>query len=373
MQPWLRAKIFGVQFIPDGLIFNLGHQRTAFGYILAIIFSRFAIFAGWTGNCRMHGAGRPVLREKRAAGIHGSGREDRPRCMKHYIQLHLLVLILAATALLGEVISIPSAGVVVWRTLFASVAAALWVKLVWRKALWPGRGTAGALLGVGVVVGLHWMLFFQSLKVSNISICLAGLATIPLFTAFTEPFFERRRIRMFEILVGLVIMAGILVVAGSIDLSNRAGLAYALASAALAAVFPVMNRKLVLSGGDPLTMVAWEMAGALAVSLATVLTFGGTASLLAWHGHDWLWLLVLALVCTVFAHGFQIRLLKYLGAYTVNLAISFEPLYGILAAAWAFGEYKQLTPMFYLGLSAILLANVLHPVAVKISRASNKM
>lgn len=292
--------------------------------------------------------------------------------MKHYIQLHLLVLILAATALLGEVISIPSAGVVVWRTLLASVAAALWVKLLWKRRLWPGKGTAGALLGVGVVVGLHWMLFFQSLKVSNISICLAGLATIPLFTAFTEPFFERRRLRVFEILVGLVIMAGILVVAGSIDLSNRAGLAYALASAALAAVFPVMNRRLVLSGGDPLTMVAWEMAGALVVSLATVLALGETASLFAWKGLDWLWLLVLALACTVFAHGFQIRLLKYLGAYTVNLAISFEPLYGILAAAWAFGEYKQLTPMFYLGLSAILLANVLHPVGVRWSRKTSQ-
>ncbi|RYD29036.1 MAG: EamA family transporter, partial [Verrucomicrobiaceae bacterium] len=146
------------------------------------------------------------------------------------------------------------------------------------------------------------------------------------------------------------------------------GLGYALASAALAAVFPVMNRRLVLSGGDPLTMVAWEMAGVLAVSLAVVISFGETASLFAWHRLDWLWLLVLALACTVFAHGFQIRLLKYLGAYTVNLAISFEPLYGILAAAWAFGEYKQLTPMFYVGLSAILLANVLHPLGVRMSR-----
>lgn len=288
--------------------------------------------------------------------------------MKHYIQLHLLVFLLAATALLGEVISIPSTGVVVWRTLIAALAAGIWVKLVWKKALWPGRRTAAALLGVGVVVGLHWMLFFQSLKVSNISICLAGLATIPLFTAFTEPFLERRRVRLFEILVGLVIMAGILVVAGSIDLSNRAGLAYALGSAALAAVFPVMNRRLVLSGGDPMTMVAWEMTGALVVSSGAAIALGETGVLLEWRGLDWFWILVLALACTVFAHGFQIRLLKYLGAYTVNLAISFEPLYGILAAAWVFGEYKQLTPMFYVGLSAILLANVLHPVGVRLSR-----
>lgn len=52
----------------------------------------------------------------------------------------------------------------------------------------------------------------------------------------------------------------------------------------------------------------------------------------------------------------------------MNLAISFEPLYGIMAAAFFFGEHEQLTPMFYLGLATILAANVMHPLCVRLSR-----
>ncbi len=288
--------------------------------------------------------------------------------MKHYVQLHLLVLLLAATALLGEVISLPAVGVVVWRTAIAAVGAAIWVALIRRRSLWPGAGAVVPLLGVGVIVGVHWISFFQAVKMTNVSICLAGLAAMPLFTALTEPWLEKRRVRPFEVLLGLLILAGVGTIAGAIQRQDLAGLAAALFSAFLAAIFPVLNRRLVTTGGDPLTMVMWEMLGALCVALALLPFMTDAGSLFAWNGSDWLWLLALALGCTVFAHSFHIRLLKTLSAYTVNLAISFEPLYGIIAAALLFGEYKQLTPMYYVGLGTILIANIAHPVCVRMTR-----
>jgi drug/metabolite transporter (DMT)-like permease len=288
--------------------------------------------------------------------------------VKHYVQLHLLVLLLATTALLGEVISLPAVGVVIWRTLIATLGAAAWVVIVRRRPLWPGAATAGALLGVGVIVGIHWFTFFQAVKMTNVSICLAGLAAMPLFTALTEPWLEKRRIRPFEVLLGLLILAGVGTIAGAIRPQDLAGLGVALFSAFLAAVFPVLNRRLVTSGGDPLTMVTWEMLGALAAALVLLPLLGEGGSLFAWQGLDLLWLLALALGCTVFAHSLHIRLLKTLSAYTVNLAISFEPLYGIIAAAILFGEYKQLTPMYYVGLGTILIANITHPVCVRMTR-----
>lgn len=288
--------------------------------------------------------------------------------MNRYLQLHVLVLVLAATAIFGELISLSAVGVVVWRTLFAAAGAALWVKYIRRQPLWLGATTVRSLLGIGAIVGVHWICFFQAVKISNISICLAGLAAIPLFTAFTEPFFEKRRLRPFEVLIGLLILAGVATIAGAIHRKDLAGLAVALLSAFLAAVFPVMNRKLVTSGGDPLTMVAWEMAGAFVVAVILFPWMNGGDSLFAWKGLDWLWLLSLALVCTVFAHGFHIHLLQKLSAYTMNLAISFEPLYGILAAAVFFGEYKQLPPMYFVGLATILLANIIHPMCVRLTR-----
>lgn len=288
--------------------------------------------------------------------------------MNRYLQLHFLVLLLAATAILGELISISSVELVIWRTLIACLGAGAWLAFR-RRPLWPGKRTALLLTGIGLIIGVHWMCFFGAVKVANISICLAGLATIPLFTAFTEPLLEKRRVRLFEVLLGLLVFAGISVVAGAIDTSKLPGLMLALAGAFLAAVFPVLNRRLVTTGGDPLTMVGWEMLGALIAALVLLPWFGSVTGLVAWRGLDWLWLLSLALVCTVFAHGLHIRLLKDFSAYTMNLAISFEPLYGILAAALFFGEHKQLPLMFYAGLSTILLANVIHPMCVKRARA----
>lgn len=280
--------------------------------------------------------------------------------MKLYLQLHLLIFLLATTAVLGHLISLPAAGVVVWRTGIASLAAAAWVLAVRRQPIWPGQRRAAAFFGIGMIIGLHWLCFFGAIQLANISICLAGMATISFFTAFTEPLLEKRRVRPFEVLLGLLVVAGIALVAG-FERGRLLGLGVALLGALLAAIFPVLNRRLVTSGGDPLMMVVWEMAGACTVALLLHPLLGGGVPLLAWQGLDWLWLLLLALVCTVFAHGFHIHLLRRMSAYTANLAMNFEPVYGILTAALLFGEHKQVHPLFYAGLATILAANLLHP------------
>lgn len=288
--------------------------------------------------------------------------------MLRYLQLHFLVLVLAATAIFGELISISAVGVVIWRTLFASIGAAIWVTVIRKRSVWLGGSAVRSLILIGAIVGVHWVCFFQAVKISNISICLAGLAAIPLFTAFTEPLFEKRRVRPFEVLIGLLIIAGVATIAGAIRFEDLPGLGVALLSAFLAAIFPVMNRRVVTKGGDPITMVAWEMTGAFGVALVLFPWMSDGGSVFAWKGADGLWLLSLAFVCTIFAHGFHIHLLQKLSAYSMNLAISFEPLYGILAAAVLFNEHKQLPPLFFVGSGTILLANIIHPMCVRLTR-----
>lgn len=130
------------------------------------------------------------------------------------LQLNLLVLLLATTTLLGRLISLPATAMVAWRTFLAMLGMGLWM-LIWKKA--PFRippALACKFLGVGGVIGLHWLLLFASVQVSNISIGLTGMASISLFTAFTEPLMEGRRIRRHEILIGLLVLGGLALVAG---------------------------------------------------------------------------------------------------------------------------------------------------------------
>ncbi|MBK1882126.1 EamA family transporter [Luteolibacter pohnpeiensis] len=289
--------------------------------------------------------------------------------MKPIFQLHLLVMVFAATAILGRLISLPAPAIVCCRTFLAAVGAAIVTCLFKRKSLAAGKDTIRLLL-IGALVGLHWLCFFGAVKVANISICLAGVATISLFTAFTEPWLEKRPIRMSEVLLGGLVAAGIVMIAGfERSSSHLLGLAIALLAAFLAAVFPVLNRRLVNQGRlDTQVMVAWEMTGAfIVVALLMPIVSGNIASPIAswvqlfqWHGYDWIWLLALSWICTVFAHGFHIHLLRSLSAYTSNLAINFEPVYGITAALIIFKEYQDLHPGFYFGTLTIIGANAIH-------------
>jgi drug/metabolite transporter (DMT)-like permease len=291
------------------------------------------------------------------------------------LQLHLLVALLATTSILGTLISLSAPALVWWRTLLAAPAALAVAALLFRQRVLPPPPLLLKTVGVGLIVGLHWMCFFGAIKIANISICLTGMATISFFTAFTEPLMERRRVRGVEVLLGLVVVLGIALVAG-FERDHWLGLGVALLGALLAAVFPVLNRHLVRRERmDPVVMVGWEMVGACLACTALLPALDGAAAysrLFDLRGLDLLWLALLAWVCTVFAHAFHIHLLRHLSAYTGNLAMNFEPVYGITAAAVLFGEYRALHPGFYLGAGTIIAANILHPVLLKMIAKRNK-
>jgi len=271
-------------------------------------------------------------------------------------------VIFAATTILGRLASVSAPVLVTWRCLIAFLGAFLWVALMRDRRIWIGIPKVRNLLGVGCIIGLHWLCLFGAVKIANVSIALAGLATLSLFTAFTEPLLMRRRIRPFEVWLGLLVLGGIGLIAGA-ETRHVAGLALALLSALLAAIFLVFNRMIVIKGADPMVMVGWEMLAAAGICFLAVplLDPVGFPALSIGDPWDWLWIFILAIGCTVFAQAWTNRLLSLISAYQLNLAANFEPVYGIIAAAVIFREHAHLTPVFYLGAGAIVVANFLHP------------
>lgn len=271
-------------------------------------------------------------------------------------------MIFAATTILGRLASVSAPVLVTWRCLLAFLGAFAVASLARDGRLWPGRVRIAKLLGVGVIIGVHWLCLFGAVKLANVSIALAGLATLSLFTAFTEPLLMRRRVRPFEVILGLLVLAGIGLIAGA-ETDHLLGLGVALLSALLAAVFSVLNRIIVIEGTDPMVMVGWEMLSAAAICFLAVplIDPAGFSGLIISNVWDWAWILILAFVCTVFAQWLTNRLLLRISAYDLNLVANFEPVYGIIAAALIFREHAGLTPGFYVGASTIVLANFLHP------------
>lgn len=279
-----------------------------------------------------------------------------------YLQLHLLVVIFAATTILGRLTTVSAPVLITWRCLIAAVGAFLWVAAMRNRRIWLGWRQVRKLLLVGAIIGLHWLCLFGAVKIANVSIALAGLATMSLFTAFVEPLFTRRRIRPYEVFLGIIVFIGVGLIAG-VEKSHALGLCLALLSAVFAAIFLVLNRIIVVDGADPMVMVGWEMTAAAVLCFAAVPIFDptGLPALGVNNPWDWLWIGLLAIICTVFAQELTNRLLRNITAYDMNLISNLEPVYGIIAAAIIFGENENLKPTFYLGALTIILANFLHP------------
>ncbi len=283
---------------------------------------------------------------------------------KDYLHLHFLVLLWGFTAILGLLIRIPSVEVVFYRTLLSTLGLGLVMKLS-HISFKIGRQEILKILGTGFLIAGHWILFFASARVSNASVCLAGMATTAFWTSFLEPLAMKRKIKWFEVVLGLVVVAGLYIIF-HFEVRYALGLFMALGSALLAAIFTVINSHFTVKHNH-YTITFYEMAGAF---LGTVLFFplyikwfavNGQLNL-AINGMDFLYISILAFVCTVYAYSASIRLMKKMSAFVVNLTVNLEPVYGIILAFIIFGDKEKMVPGFYIGALVILLSILSYPV-----------
>ncbi len=284
--------------------------------------------------------------------------------IKDYLMLHMIVLIWGFTAILGLLINLPALELVFYRTLIASLGVAL---LFWwkKKPVLISTSEMVKVVGTGFLIALHWILFFWSARVSTASVCLAGMATTSLWTAFVEPFFNRSKIKWYEVALGLLVISGLLVIF-KFETGYWLGLSMALASAFLAACFSVINGRLT-QRHNPYTITFYEMAGACLFTVFFMPVYSlfltdGAGVQWGWQGLDWLWLLVLGGICTVYAFSVSVELMKRLSVFSINLTINLEPVYGIVLAVLIFGEKEKMTQEFYLGTLIILISVLIYPV-----------
>lgn len=278
---------------------------------------------------------------------------------KHYVLLHLVVLIWGFTAVLGLLITIPVVEIVMYRTLIASLSLGI-LLYVWKKPLHLGVSPALQIVATGCLIGAHWILFFGAARVATASVCLAGMATSSLWTSFLEPFFYKKKIRLYEVGLGIMVIIGLYIIF-RFEFDHALGLTMAIASALLASLFTVINSKFTQQYFH-YTITFYEMIGAFLFTLLFLPFYAGfmTGGHVQWlpTSLDWVYLIILALLCTVYAYSASVELMKYVSAFAVNLTNNMEPVYGIMMALLVFGEDEQMTPGFYLG-TAIILASVL--------------
>lgn len=278
-----------------------------------------------------------------------------------YLMLHLAVLLFGFTAILGVLIDLSALHIVWWRVLITAISLLVFVKV---RRMLPRLTKREWLIfiGIGGIVGLHWLTFYGAVKLSNASITLVCMATASFFTSIIEPLITKTKFQKADILVGLVIIPGMILVVGDLGSTQVLGVLVGLTSAALAATFASLNKKYIhLANSYTITFL--EMAGAWML-LSLILPWAaaeGQSWIRMPSPEDWGWLLLLSLVCTTFAFILALLVLRHLTAFASNLVINLEPVYGILMAMVILHEHKELSPRFYLGVVIIVGVVILYP------------
>lgn len=280
-----------------------------------------------------------------------------------FIKLHVSVLIAGATGIFGRLISL-NEGLLVWyRMLFATVMffLLLWMLGKLKRVSFRDVCKIGS---VGMLLAIHWLFFYGSIKASNVSIGVVCLSLMSFFTALFEPLINRHRISLGEIACSLIGVFGIILIF-HFDTRYRLGIGMGILSSALASLFTICNKK-VSVGYTSSTMLMYEMGGGflgLSCLLPLYLSFFPVASILP-SLTDLIYLLLFASVCTVLLYILQIQVLKKISAFTFNLTYNLEPIYSIIAAMFLFHEAKELNASFYVGLGLILFSVLLHSAGV---------
>ena len=288
---------------------------------------------------------------------------------KDYFLLHLSVFIAGFTGVLGRLITLDSAILVWWRMAAAAVIMFLYLRFVQTR-----RGAADAfdaslqrfkfrdvlqMGGVGMLLCLHWVFFYASIKASNVSIGVVCFSLVGFFTALFEPIINKHRFSGREFLFSLLTILGIYLIF-HFDSRYRLGIALGVVSSALYALFAIANQR-VGKHYEAKNMLLWEMVGGL-IGLTCLIPLYNMfipVGRLYPIGMDYAYLAFMVVICTIGLCLLQIIVLQKIPAFTVNLTYNLEPVYSIILSMFIFSEYKELNFSFCIGIALIILSVLL--------------
>jgi drug/metabolite transporter (DMT)-like permease len=280
--------------------------------------------------------------------------------LKNYLLLHLIVFIWGFTAILGALITLDAIPLVFFRMGLAVLFIVMYF-LIKKKSFRVDKKGVLKFLCTGIIIALHWVFFFKAIKVSNVSIALVTMSTGAFFTSLIEPLFFKRRIKSIEIVLGLLVIAGLYVIF-NFETQYKLGIIYALISSFLGSLFAVLNGVFVKKYNANSISLYQLFFGVLFISIYLFFTNSFSIAFFQLSSSDWFYLLILSSICTAYAFIVSVKVMKYLSPYTVMLTINLEPIYAIILALFIFGDKEKMNPEFYYGAFIVLFVVLLNGI-----------
>jgi drug/metabolite transporter (DMT)-like permease len=284
---------------------------------------------------------------------------NNPTLKQALIKMHLAVFLWGFTGILGKKIQLGEYPLVYYRMVLTSIILFIILKLV-KEFSMPTRKQFLQLAGVGCIIAIHWVAFYGSIKYSNICVAMVCLSTSGIYIALLEPIFYKTKIKPNEILFSCVALLGMAFIY-KFETQYTKGILFGLFSALLAAVFTLLNKKIVsqhparlvafyeISSGSFLLLLLWPLYIYYFPQIDSIPDLS-----------DIFYLLLLSFFCTVLGQSLALSALKKLSSFTVVLTVNLEPVYGIILAFLFYHENKDLSQYFYIGIALIALSVGLH-------------
>ena len=280
---------------------------------------------------------------------------------KNYLHLHFLVFIAGFTAILGELISISAIPLVWFRMVIAAILMFIYIKLFRIKINISAKYILRFFIA-GVIIALHWITFFGSIKVANVSIALAMFSTGAFFASLIEPIIFKRKVIWYEILFGCIVIVGVFIITQS-EIKYLTGIILGIISAFLSSLFAVINGKF-LEHNSATVISFYEFIGGVLFITLFIPLFGDGFSkdFFVLNTSDYGYLFILASICTAYAFIASVYIMKYVSPYTVMLTYNLEPIYGIILALILFPEKEKMSSQFYIGAIVIITVVILNGI-----------
>ena len=273
---------------------------------------------------------------------------------KSLIHLHFLIFLWGFTSIFGVLITLDPILIVWFRLLIAAILIFVFLFLIYKDSLRLSNSSFFNFFIGGLLISIHWYLFFYSIKISSISLTLSILSTASLMTSFLEPIFYKRPFRIHELVFGLIAVVGLVLIFG-IQYENYFAILISLICTLLSVLFSILNGYLIKNHSSFQISFYEILFGLLIISFIILFSDIQFPLLISIKFTDWIYIFILGSLCTAYAFVASTYILKFISPYTMMMSLNLEPIYGIVFSLIIFGEKEYMSIQFYIGAGIIFL------------------
>ena len=278
---------------------------------------------------------------------------------KAFFQLHFAVFLAGFTGILGYLIQLNGLLLIFYRMLITIIILYI-ASIIIKKPFKLKKVYQRDINIIGLLLAAHWFCFYESIKLSNISVAVICLSATSAFTAILEPIIHKKKINYIELILGICCMIGVYIIFKS-KTEFGWGIFVGVLCAFLASLYTIFNKKYAQKI-RPITLLYYQLKiGALYTGLILLIIlfyyqFNNDLYHFIPTSLDIFWLILLSVFCTILLQQLNIASLQHLSAFTNSLVFNLETIYSIFFAFILFNEYKQFNTEFYVGVTIIFIS-----------------